>query len=81
MSITPEQVKSARKLLRWSQMGLALMAGVNQNTVANFEIGRSRPTERTLSAIRRTLEATGIEFTEGEPDVRRKPAGGGIQAT
>jgi transcriptional regulator with XRE-family HTH domain len=65
--ITGEQVKAARKLLGWSQMTLALEANVEQSTIAKFERGESRAGERTVSAIRRALEAAGVEFPGGEP--------------
>jgi transcriptional regulator with XRE-family HTH domain len=65
--ITGEQVKAARKLLAWSQMALALEGSVEQSTVAKFERGENRAEERTVSAIRRALEAAGVEFTDGEP--------------
>jgi DNA-binding XRE family transcriptional regulator len=38
MAMTAEQVTAARKLLGWSQMGLALKAGVNVKTVAQLEM-------------------------------------------
>jgi transcriptional regulator with XRE-family HTH domain len=69
--ITGEQVRAARKLLGWSQMTLALEASVDQSTVLKFETGKSRPSVLSVSTIKRTLEAAGVEFTDGErPQVR-----------
>jgi transcriptional regulator with XRE-family HTH domain len=62
--ITGEQVKFARKLLGWSQMALALEAGASQRTVMRFERGESRAKGLTISAIRRALEAAGVEFMD-----------------
>jgi transcriptional regulator with XRE-family HTH domain len=71
--ITGEQVKAARKLLGWSQMTLALDAGINQATVMKFERGGSRAEGRTISAIQRALEAGGVEFAGGARLRKRRP--------
>jgi transcriptional regulator with XRE-family HTH domain len=70
--ITGEQIKTARKLLGWSQMTLALEASVAQSTVAKFERGESRPSVLSVSTIKCTLEGAGVEFLEFEPGVRLK---------
>jgi transcriptional regulator with XRE-family HTH domain len=75
--ITGEQVRDARKLLGWSQMTLALEASVDQSTVVKFETGKSRPSVLSVSTIKRTLEAAGIEFTDGgRPEVRMRTRSG-----
>jgi transcriptional regulator with XRE-family HTH domain len=68
--ITGEQVRAARKLLGWSQLTLALEAGLNQTTVVKFERGEGRSSVLSASAIRRTLEGAGVEFLEDEHGVR-----------
>jgi transcriptional regulator with XRE-family HTH domain len=73
--ITGEQIKAARKLLGWSQMTLALEAGLEQSTVANFETGKTRPSVLSVSSIKRALEGAGVEFTHGEPGVRLRKEG------
>jgi transcriptional regulator with XRE-family HTH domain len=73
--ITGEQVRVARKLLGWSQLALALEAGVTQGTVANFEAGKKHLSVLSVSTIKRTLEGAGVEFTESEPGVRLKKEG------
>jgi transcriptional regulator with XRE-family HTH domain len=71
--ITGEQVKAARKLLSWSQMALALEAGITQGTVSNFETGKNRLSVPTVTTIRRTLQTAGVEFTNGKrPGVKLK---------
>jgi DNA-binding XRE family transcriptional regulator len=75
--ITGAQVRAARKLLSWSHVMLALEAGVDQSTVTNFETGKSRPSVLSVSIIRRTLEAAGVEFTDGgQPGVKMRTQSG-----
>jgi transcriptional regulator with XRE-family HTH domain len=49
-------------LLGWSLMTLANKSPVSETTIRNFEKGKHRPTPFKVLAIRRTLEAAGIEF-------------------
>jgi transcriptional regulator with XRE-family HTH domain len=58
--ITCEQVRPAQKLLGWSQMALALEAGLNQATVAKFESAEGRSSVLSASTVRRTLEGAGV---------------------
>jgi hypothetical protein len=48
---------------------------VAKATIANFELGKRTPYDRTLDDLPAALEAAGIEFTNGDqPGVRlRKP--------
>jgi DNA-binding XRE family transcriptional regulator len=41
--ITPAQIKAARKLLGWSQMTLALEAGVAATTIGSLERAKKVP--------------------------------------
>ncbi|WP_306111522.1 MULTISPECIES: helix-turn-helix domain-containing protein [Roseovarius] len=58
------QVKAARALVAWSQHDLAAHSGVSYPTIARLEKedgpigGRSS----TVNAIRKALEAAGVEF-------------------
>jgi transcriptional regulator with XRE-family HTH domain len=73
--ITGEQVRAARKLLGWSQIALALQAGITQGTVTNIETGKFRLSVLSVSTIQRALEAAGVEFPEGaEPKLTANPA-------
>jgi hypothetical protein len=50
---------------------LASAAKVAKATIANFELGKRTPYDRTLDDLITALEAAGVEFTNGEqPGVR-----------
>lgn len=72
--MTPPQIRAARGLLNWTVQELAEKAGLDRNTVAQIESGRYASDAETMAAIRRVLEAAGIEFTNGRwPGVRLRP--------
>ena len=79
MSITSEQVRAARALLRWEQRDLAEASGVSLPSVKRLETqpGALAAQERTIVELRNALEMAGIEFIAengGGPGVRlRKP--------
>ena len=60
--LTAPQLRAARGLLGLSQAQTADAARVGLSTVKNFELGKSTPIENNLSAIRKALEAAGVEF-------------------
>jgi transcriptional regulator with XRE-family HTH domain len=62
MTITPQQVKEGRQLLRWSRSDLGGHSGVSSTTIGNFEQGRRKASVLDLSTVRRVLEAAGVEF-------------------
>ncbi len=62
----PEQCCAARGWLAWSQEDLAKRAKVGLSTVKDFEGRRRTPIANNLEAMRRALEAAGIEFTNGD---------------
>ena len=71
--MSPEQCRAARGWLDWSQQYLAKRAKVGLSTVRDFEKRRRTPIANNLDAMRRALEAAGIEFTNGDaPGVRWK---------
>lgn len=76
--MTPEQCRAARAMLAISQDDLSNRTGVSKRSIAGFEMGQSKPYDRTLNAIRAALEAAGIEFIEengGGAGVRLKREG------
>ncbi len=46
-----QQLKAARRALGTSRASLALMAGVSEATVKAYELGRRRPSRKSLEAI------------------------------
>ena len=69
--ITPEQCRAARALLAWTQADAARAAHVNSQTVRDFEQGKKRPQDSTLTVLKQAFEARGVEFTNGDaPGVR-----------
>jgi hypothetical protein len=64
--MTPEQSRSARGWLNWSQAKLAAQANVSVRTVQSFEGGRKLPHPNSIAPMRRALEMAGILFLFGE---------------
>ena len=64
MVLTGEQIRAARAVLRWRAIELAEKAGVGLSTVQRAEQGDGPVTmiRANADAIRRALEAAGIEF-------------------
>lgn len=60
--MTPAQCRAARALIAWSQDKLAEAAKVSKATIANFELEKRVPYDRTLQDIRAALESAGVEF-------------------
>ncbi|WP_298853495.1 transcriptional regulator [uncultured Ruegeria sp.] len=60
------QIKAARALLAWSQMDLAQHSGVSYPTIARLETkdGAVGGRKETAVAIRKALEAQGIQFLD-----------------
>jgi transcriptional regulator with XRE-family HTH domain len=59
------QLRAARALLNWSQSDLVERSGISKKTIADFELGLTRPHQKTMAALLRTFEAVGIEFIRG----------------
>ena len=84
MAISPAQSSAARHLVNISQVRLARLANVTESMLRDFEKGRRMPTIADLEAIRRALEAKGVEFiteVNDQPGVRLKKGDGVIRAT
>lgn len=72
--MTPAQCRMARAALELGIRELAEAAKVSTNTIARLERGEDLR-ERTVDAIRATLESAGVEFIDengGGPGVRLK---------
>lgn len=82
--MTPDQVRAARDLLGWSRRQLGAHSGTSVHVVKVLEQdGRAISVHRRMeqvaaeATIRATLEAAGIEFTDGDtPGVRLRVAQG-----
>lgn len=62
VTLTASQCRAARALLAWSQDQLAEASQVAKATIANFELGKRTPYDRTLGDLRQSLEAAGVQF-------------------
>ena len=71
--LTSELIRAARALLRWDQRALAEASVVSLPTIKRLEAqpGILVAHASTVAALRRALEAAGVEFTNGDqPGVR-----------
>jgi len=81
--LTPDQLRAARALVKWSREDLSNKSGVAAMTIKGFELLGADSKISTLNKVRRALEAAGVEFIdegaksdEGGPGVRlRGPKG------
>lgn len=65
MPITPDQIRAARALLKWSQNDLADRSGVSLPTIANVEVEKQQANTSTQDKIVTALDEAGIELIEG----------------
>jgi transcriptional regulator with XRE-family HTH domain len=84
--LTSEQIRGARAMLRIEQRDLAEQSGVSLETIKRIERipGAVSAYTSTVDAIRRALEAAGIEFIPengGGPGARLRKAAPGPIAT
>jgi transcriptional regulator with XRE-family HTH domain len=75
--LTSAQIRSARSLIRWRAQDLARESSVGVATIRRAELANEATTLTAANdlAIRRALEAAGIEFIDengGGPGVRLK---------
>lgn len=76
-AVSPGQVRAARALLGWTMDQLVAQSGVPKRTLIRFEGGVGMARTSTVTAIRATLEAAGVEFIAengGGPGVRLRKA-------
>jgi hypothetical protein len=75
--LSSSQIRAARALLRWSAEDLARESALGLNTIKRAELAEDK-TSLTVAndlALRRALEAAGVEFIDengGGPGVRLK---------
>lgn len=62
--MTPAQLRMARNALRLGVRELAEMAGISFTTVSRFETEKGGLQHASAEAIRKALEAHGIQFLE-----------------
>jgi len=80
-ALTSPQIRAARGLIRWTAEDLARRSAVSLRTIRRAELAEhdTSLTSPNDLAIRRALEAAGVEFIDengGGPGVRlRKPYG------
>lgn len=69
--LTSVQIRAARSALGWSAEHLSKLSGVSRRTIVSIEAAEGVPPANasTLDAIRKALEASGIEFI-GSPEDR-----------
>jgi transcriptional regulator with XRE-family HTH domain len=77
--LTSAQIRAARALIRWSAEQLAKETAVGVTTIRRAELtaSESKLTRVNDQAIRRVLEAAGVEFIDengGGPGVRLRGA-------
>jgi hypothetical protein len=74
-TLTSAQIRAARALLRWSALNLAREAALGLATIRRAELAEGKTSMTTANdlAVRRALEAAGVEFIDdngGGPGVR-----------
>lgn len=62
-----EQIRAARALVGWSAADLAAKSGVSYPTIQRLDATRGPVSGRheTVEALRKALEAQGVQFLEG----------------
>jgi len=68
--LTSSQIRAARALVRWSAADLSRQSSISLRTIRRAELAQ-HGTNMTVAndlAIRRALEAAGVEFIEGNGD-------------
>jgi transcriptional regulator with XRE-family HTH domain len=66
-TLTSEQVRAARMMLRWEQKDLAIRSGISLPNIKRIETipGELTSWEYTIKAIKRAFEEQGIRFFNG----------------
>ena len=61
-TMSPDQCRAARGLLRWTQPRLADASGIGLSTLNRFEKETRPPKEKVVRRLQATLEEVGVEF-------------------
>ena len=74
-ALTSAQIRAARSLIKWTAEDLARQSSVSLRTIRRAELADQHTSMTTANelAVRRALEAAGVEFIEengGGPGVR-----------
>lgn len=64
--MTPQESRTARALLGWTQQDLANFANVALSTVADFENGLRNPREPNMTAMATAFYKAGVIFEIGD---------------
>lgn len=73
MNLTPEAMRAARALLKWTMRDLATESGVALATINAAENGRA-PRAATATALVEAFAAHGVEILNGDaPGARMRP--------
>lgn len=76
MTLTGAQIRGARALLGWNQADLTMASGIAVSSVRDIEGEMTRPSPRTIIALRKAFEDAGIillapgDVPEGRVGVR-----------
>lgn len=62
--MNPAQIRMARNALRLGVRELAELAGISFTTISRFETGKGGLQHSSAEALRKALEAKGIQFLE-----------------
>ena len=66
--LSPCQCRMARAAVGLSRPKFAERARISVATLADFELGKRTPYERTLRDVQMTFEQLGVKFLEGNED-------------
>jgi len=66
MTITSDQCRAARALIRWNQDQLHEASMVAKRTIADFENNIRQPHPRTLRDLKQCLEDAGVLFLDAD---------------
>ena len=75
--LTNSQIRAARALLGWTANELSRQSAVSLRTIQRAELQETSMTAANDLAVRRSLEAAGVEFIDGNgggPGVRLRRA-------